>query len=75
MFVCVCLCVSVCLPPRPLLTSGMIWCDIGRVRLVKPILQLFSLLPSINWMGVVLVTCMPGKDTEVDAVLAMEGGV
>ena len=28
---------------------------VGRVRWVKPILQLFSLLLSINWMGVALV--------------------
>ena len=33
----------------------MIWCDVGHVPLVTPILQLFSLLPSINWMGVALV--------------------
>ena len=32
---------SVCPPPRPLITSGMIWCDIGRVRLVKQVLRLF----------------------------------
>ena len=57
-YVCVCVsvCPSVCPPPWPLITSDMIWCDIGRVWLVKPILQLFSLLPSINWMGVALVT-------------------
>ena len=30
-----CMCLSVCPPPRPLITSGVIWCDIGRVRLVK----------------------------------------
>ena len=44
----------------------------------KLILQLFSLLPLINWMGVALVTqfvCMPGKDVEVDAILAIEGGM
>ena len=35
-----CVCVSVCLPPRPLITSGVIWCDIGRVRLVKQVLRL-----------------------------------
>ena len=55
-YVCMCACVSVCLPPRPLITSGVIWRDIGHVWLVKPILQLFSLLPLINWMGIVLVT-------------------
>ena len=34
-------CVSVCPPPRALITSGVIWCDIGRVRLAKQALQLF----------------------------------
>ena len=29
--VCLCMCVSVCPPQRALVTSGMIWCDIGRV--------------------------------------------
>ena len=48
--------VCVCLPLKALITSGMIWCDIGHVCLVKPVLQLFSLLPSINWIGVALVT-------------------
>ena len=52
----VCMCVSVCLPPRPLITSGVILCDTGCVWFVKSILQLFSLLPSINWMGGALVT-------------------
>ena len=33
----------VCLPPRALITSSMIWCDIGRVQLVKQVLW-FSLL-------------------------------
>ena len=40
--------VSVCPPPRALITSGVIRRDIGRVWLVKPILQLLSLLPLIN---------------------------
>ena len=33
----VCVCVCVC-PRRPLITSGVTWCDIHRVRLVKQIL-------------------------------------
>ena len=33
-------CVSVCPPLRALITSGVIWCDIGRVRLVKQVLRL-----------------------------------
>ena len=28
MCVCVCVCVFVCLPPRLLITSGVMWCDI-----------------------------------------------
>ena len=59
-YVCECVCVSVsvsmCPPLRALITSGVIWCDIGRVWLVKPIIQLFSLLMSVNWIGVALVT-------------------
>ena len=59
----VCLCVSVCPPPRPLITSGMIWCDIDHVQLVKQVLQLFPAfnyfirhLPSIKWMVVAILT-------------------
>ena len=39
-------CVSVCPPARALITSGMIWCDIGCVRLVK---QLSWLFPDFNY--------------------------
>ena len=60
---CVCMCVSVCPPPRPLITSGVIWCDIGRVRLVKQVLRLFPAfnyfirhLISIKWMAVAILT-------------------
>ena len=28
-------CVCVCLPPRLLITSGVMWCDIDPIRLVK----------------------------------------
>ena len=72
--VCVCMCVR---PPlRALITSGVIWCDIGHVCLlclVKPILQLFSLFLSISWIGVTYVSCTPSKDVKVDAVLSIEG--
>ena len=61
--VCVCVCVSVYPPPRPLITSGVIWCDIDRVRLVKQVLRLFPAfnyfiwqLPSIKWMGMAILT-------------------
>ena len=36
--VCVCVCVCVCPPPRPLITSGVMWCDIDPRRLVKQVL-------------------------------------
>ena len=66
-YVCVCVCVSVCVsvrpPLRPLITSGVIWCDIDHVRLVKQVLWLFPAfnyfiqhLPSIKWMGVAILT-------------------
>ena len=58
-----CVCVCVCPPPRSLITSGVIWCDIGRVPLVKQVLRLFPAfnyfirhLPSIKWMGVAILT-------------------
>ena len=45
-FACQYVCVCVCLPPRALITSGVILCDIGRVRLVKQVLQLS---PAFNY--------------------------
>ena len=55
-------CVCVCPPPRPLITRGVIWCDIDRV-LVKQPLRVFPAfnyfirqLPSIKWMGVAILT-------------------
>ena len=32
--------VCVCPPPRLLITSGMMWCDMDLIRLVKQVLQL-----------------------------------
>ena len=56
-------CVSVCPPQRPLITSGMIWCGIDRVWLVKQALWLFPAfnyfmwhLPSIKWIGMAILT-------------------
>ena len=34
----VCVCVCVCPPPRLLITSGVMWCDIDSRRLVKQVL-------------------------------------
>ena len=45
-YVCICVCVSVCSPRGALITSGVIWCDIGRVRLVKQVLRLS---PAFNY--------------------------
>ena len=63
MLVCVSDCLSVCPPPRLLITSGMIWCDINHVWLVKQVLWLFPLFSSFIWylpliklMGLALVT-------------------
>ena len=39
MCVCVCLCVCVS-APRLLITSGVMWCDMDPIRLVKQVLQL-----------------------------------
>ena len=59
----VCVCVSVCPPPRTKITSGVIWCNIDRVRLVKQVLRLFPAfnyfirqLSLIKWMGVAILT-------------------
>ena len=38
--VCVCVCLCVCLPPRLLITSGVMWRDMDLIRLVKQVLQL-----------------------------------
>ena len=52
-------CVSVCPPPRPLITSDMIWCDVDCVQLVKQVLWLFPALNyfiwSIKWMDVAIL--------------------
>jgi len=45
--VCVCVCVCVCLPPRLLITSGMIWCDIEPLWLVK---QVVGVSLSFIWL-------------------------
>ena len=42
----VCVSLSVCPPPWALITSGMIWCDIDHMRLVKQVLRLF---PAFNY--------------------------
>ena len=47
---------SVCPPLMALITSGMMWCDIRHVWLVKPVLQLFTILLPIHWKGGALVT-------------------
>ena len=58
-----CVGMCMCLPPRPLITSGVIWCDIDCVQLVKQVLQLFPAfsyftrhLSSIKWKAVSILT-------------------
>ena len=62
-YVCVRAFVCVCPLSRPLITNGMIWCDIDRVRLVKQVSRLLPAfnyfirhLLSIKWMGVAILT-------------------
>ena len=62
-YACVSVFLSVCLPQRALITSGVIWCDIGCVQLVKQVSWLFPAfnyliwhLPSIKWMGIAILT-------------------
>ena len=50
-------------PPRVLISSGVIWCDIRHVQLVKQVSWLFPAfyyfiwhLQSIKWMGVAILT-------------------
>ena len=38
--VCMHVCLRVCLPPRLLITSGVMWCGIDPVQLVKEVLWL-----------------------------------
>ena len=73
-------CVSVCPPLRAIETSGMIWCDIGRVRLVKQLSWLFPAfnyfirhLPSIKWMGVAILAQHVVNACQGDMILATEG--
>ena len=43
---CVCVCVCVCPPPRLLITSGMMWCDVHH--------QLTSSIPNSFYMAAVI---------------------
>ena len=45
-YVCLCMCACVS-TPRALITSGVVWCDIGCVRSVKQVLWLF---PAFNYL-------------------------
>ena len=40
---CVCVCVCVCVPPRLLITSGVMWCDIDPIRLVNSMTFIWQL--------------------------------
>ena len=61
---CVCVCVSMCPPPRALITSGVIWCDIGCVRLVKQVLRLS---PAFNYFIKTHSSVSAAKKTKEDA--------
>ena len=37
-YVCMCVCACVCLPPRLLITSGMMWHDVDPTQLIKQVL-------------------------------------
>ena len=67
------MCVSVCLRLRALITSGMIWCDIGCVSLVKSVLKLQDIAINILERRGLSNTAhwAPSKDVEVDAILAI----
>ena len=56
--VCSSVCVSACPPPRALITSGVISCDIGRVRLVKQLSQLF---PTFNYFMTFAIDKIDGR--------------
>ena len=56
-YVYVCVRVSVCPPLQPLITSGVIWCDIDRVQLVKQVLWLF---PAFNFHMAIAIDKMDG---------------
>ena len=59
MCVCLSVCLSVCWPPSELITSGVIWCDIDRVQLVKQVSRLF---PAFNYFIMTLaVNKMDGR--------------
>ena len=40
MSLCVCVCLCMCLPPRLLITSGVMWHDMDSIQLVKQVLRL-----------------------------------
>ena len=77
-------CLSVCPPPRTLITSGMIWCDIDRVWLVKqaygfPCFQLLIITLAIDKMdgcGLINTACrerLPKKTKVMRYYVATEG--
>ena len=63
MLVCVSVCLSVCSLSWALVTSDVMWCDIGRVQLVKQVSWLFPAFNYFTWhlllikfMGVAILT-------------------
>ena len=52
---CMCVCLCVCLPPRLIITSGVMWRDMDPIPLVKQVLQLlYGNCMSLSLMGMAL---------------------
>ena len=56
---CVCVCVCVCPLPRQLISSGMMWCDIDLIRLVKQVYSRYMAIKVgiFNGRGLGIDTC------------------
>ena len=76
---CVHLSASVSTPQRALITSDMIWCDTAVCDWLNPFhsFQVIAVdkLNGHNLSNIVCRACHAGKDIDVDAILAMEGGI
>ena len=64
-YVCVCVCVCVCLPPRILITSGMIWTPYGWLNNLLCVVQILSRVHIVNscfYVTTVVSRCGPSID-------------
>ena len=57
--VCVCVCLRVCPPPRLLIISGVMWCDIDPIRLVNKFYGFYmaAVVGIISGRDVSIYTC------------------